>query len=218
MNYFAHALPFLDRPWFAAATGIPDWLTVCDRKVRLRSKHATAFLDSSDTTLAAVAGGVVQHLQDDARFHGTQAFVMTSLELTVAARDALAGERGFRPSFLGHLLVEVLLDAVLIAERPDALQRYYTLLDEVAPEALEAAVNRMAPRPTTRLAALIHGFRQARILSDYAEDDRLMVRLNQVMHRVGCLPLPEGFVGILPDARRLVADRRDALLDLPEWG
>lgn len=218
MNYFAHALPFLDRPWFAAATGIPDWLTVCDRKVRLRSKHATGFLESSDARLAAVAGGVIQHLRDDALFHGTQAFVTTSLELTVVARDTLEGEPGFRPSFLGHLLVEVLLDAVLIAEQPDALQRYYTLLEEVVPEELETAVNRMAPRPTARLAALIHGFRQARILSDYAEDDRLMVRLNQVMRRVGCSPLPEGFIGILPDARRLVADRRDALLDLPGQG
>ncbi len=218
MNYFAHALPFLDRPWFAAATGIPDWLTVCDRKVRLRSKHATAFLDSPDATLAAVAGGVVQHLRDDARFHGTQAFVMTSLELTVAAREALEGERGFRPSFLGHLLVEVLLDAVLIAEQPEALQRYYAILDAIVPERIEAAVNRMAPRPTTRLAALIRGFRQARILSDYAEDGTLMVRLNQIMGRVGCSPLPEGFIDILPDARRLVAGRRDALLDLPKGG
>ena len=218
MNYFAHALPFLDRPWFAAATGIPDWLTVCDRHVRLRSKHATAFLDHADAMVAAVAGGVIQHLRDDARFHGTQAFVTTWLELTAAAREVLDGERGFRPSFLGHLLTEVLLDAALIAERPEALRRYYTALEEVAPAQIEAAVNRMAPRPASRLAALIEGFRRARILSDYAEDGTLMVRLNQVMVRVGCPELPEEFTCILSDARRLVAERQDALLDLPEVG
>lgn len=218
MNYFAHALPFLDRPFFAVATGIPDWLTVCDRQVRLRSKHATPFLDSADSTIAAVAGGVVQHLRDDARFHGTQAFVAAWLELTAAARDALDGERGFRPSFLGHLLVEVLLDAALIADRPEALRRYYALLDEVAPRQIQAAVNRMAPRPTSRLATLIEGFRQARILSDYAEDGTLMVRLNQIMGRVGCPPLPEEFAAILPDARRLVVARQNALLNPPKKG
>ncbi len=216
MNYFAHALPFLDRPWFAAATGIPDWLTVCDRQVRLRSKHAKPFLDDAEATVAAVAGGVVQHLQDDQWFHGTEAFVSTWLELTAAARDALDGERGFRPSFLGHLLTEVLLDAALIAERPEAMHRYYALLDDVVPEQIEVAVNRMAPRSTSNLASLIHGFRQARILSDYAEDGRLMVRLNQIMKRVKCPPLPKTFADLLPDARRLVNERQEALLKLPK--
>jgi hypothetical protein len=138
--------------------------------------------------------------------------------LTVLARDALDNERSFRPTFLGHLLTEVLLDAALIAERPEMLVRYYTILDEVAPEPIEAAVNQMTPRPTARLAAMIHAFRQARILSDYAEDATLMVRLNQVMVRVGCPPLPEGFAGILPDARRLVTRRQEALLHLREEG
>lgn len=215
MNYFAHALPFLDRPSFAVATGIPDWLTVCDRRVRLRSKHAAAYVDSADSMIAAVAGGIIQHLHDDAQFHGTQAFVTTWLELTAAARDALDGERGFRPSFLGHLLVEVLLDAALIAERPEALLHYYALLDEAVPDEIQAAVNRMAPRPAMHLAAMIDGFRGARILSDYAEDGTLMVRLNQIMGRVGCPPLPEDFADILPDARRLVISRQDALLDTP---
>ena len=216
MNYFAHALPFLNRPYFAAATGIPDWPTVCDRQVRLRSKHAMPFLEDDDPTTVDVAGGIIQHLRDDARFHATRAFAETSLELTVLARDALAGERGFRPSFLGHLLTEVLLDAGLIADQPAALARYYALLDEIDPERMEAEVNRMAPRPTTLLAAMIGGFRQARILSDYAEDGKLMVRLNQVMGRVGCPLLPDSFADILPHARHLVTDRQDALLNLPE--
>ena len=32
MNYFAHALPFLDQPYFMAGTAVPDWLTVVDRQ------------------------------------------------------------------------------------------------------------------------------------------------------------------------------------------
>ncbi|MDZ7619074.1 MAG: hypothetical protein U1E05_18860 [Patescibacteria group bacterium] len=216
MNYFAHALPFLDRPYYAAATGIPDWLTVCDRKVRLRSKHVVPFLEDDDPTTVAIAGGILQHLRDDARFHATRAFAETSLALTVLARDALAGESGFRPSFLGHLLTEVLLDAALIADHPAELARYYALLDQIDPERMAVEVNRMVPHPATRLAAMIGGFRLARILSDYAEDGKLMVRLNQVMGRVGCPLLPDSFADILPRARHLVTDRQDALLDLPE--
>ena len=62
MNYFAHALPFLDRPYFLAGTAVPDWLTVADRKVRLRSKHVEVFLDDADPCVAAVASGVLSGL------------------------------------------------------------------------------------------------------------------------------------------------------------
>jgi len=118
MNYFAHALPFLDRPYFAAATGIPDWLTVVDRRVRLRLKLVEPFCVDADPITTAIAGGIRQHLLDDARFHATPAFVETTIAITALAREALGIGPGFQASFLGHLLVEVLLDAVLVERHP----------------------------------------------------------------------------------------------------
>ena len=59
MNYFAHAIPFLDNAYLTAGTGVPDMLTVVDRRVRVRSKHVTPFLADPDPTTAAVAGGDV---------------------------------------------------------------------------------------------------------------------------------------------------------------
>ncbi len=155
MNYFAHALPFLDRPLFVAGACVPDWLTVADRPLRLRPRHAEAFLDDADPGVAEVAAGVLQHLGDDARFHKTRAFAETSLELAVLVRDALAGDGGMRPAFLGHLLVELLLDATLIADDTARLTQYYQLLDDLDAGQIEAAVNRMAPRPTRQLAWFI---------------------------------------------------------------
>jgi len=213
MNYFAHALPFLDDPYFAASTGIPDWLTVVDRQVRVRRKHAEPFLSDENREIVAVAGGILQHLSDDARFHETRAFVELSLELTVLARDHLGADAGFRPAFLGHLLVELLLDATLIAENPAQLDAYWAMLDQVDPARIEAAVNRIAPRPSSRLAWMIDRFRSARILSDYAEDAKLLVRLNQIMGRVRLNELPETFMQVLPEARRKVAQRKEELLE-----
>lgn len=213
MNYFAHALPFLDRPCFVAGASVPDWLTVADRPLRLRPRHAEAFVDDADRCLAEVAAGVLQHLHDDARFHGTRAFAETSLELSVRVRDALGCESGMRPAFLGHLLVELLLDAALIADDPARLTEYYRLLDELDAGQIEAAVNRLAPRPTRRLAGFIELFRRERVLWDYLEDDTLMTRLGQVMRRVRLDPLPDRFVAVLPEARELVADRKTVLLE-----
>ena len=213
MNYFAHALPFLDRPYFLAGTGVPDWLSVVDRQMRLRSKHATAFLTDPDRCVAAVAGGVLQHLREDARFHAGRAFVETSMQLAVRAREALQGETGLRPTFLGHLLTELLLDAALVADEPARLSEYYRVLETVDARRVEAAVNRMAPRPTERLAIFIGHFCRERVLWDYREDHRLMVRLNQVMCRLRLAPLPEEFAAVLPAARVLVVERKAALLE-----
>ena len=125
MNYFAHALPFLDDPYFAAGTGVPDWLTVVDRGVRIRRKHAEPLADDADPLTAAVARGVIQHIADDARFHQSRAFSEVSLGLTARFREVLGEPSGYRPPFLGHVLVEVLLDASLIADHPTRLEEYY---------------------------------------------------------------------------------------------
>lgn len=213
MNYFAHALPFLDNPYFAAGTGVPDWLTVADRPVRVRVKHAEPFADDPDRPTASVARGVIQHVRDDACFHQTRAFAELSLELSAAVRDLLGEDPGFRAAFLGHLLVEVLLDASLIAEDTARLEAYYRTIDSVDPRVIEEAVNRMAPRKTTRLALMISRFSEARILWDYLEDAKLLKRLNQVMHRAKLAQLPDHFVDLLPEARRRVDDRKAELLE-----
>ena len=199
---------------------MPDWLTVADRQVRVADEAPGAAPGGRGSGRGGGAGrGCCQHLHDDARFHETRAFAELSLGLCVAARDVLAGEAGFRPSFLGHLLVELLLDAALIAENPRRLEHYYRLLDSVDAAWVQDAVNRIAPRPTERLAWFISAFRRERILWDYLEDARLMVRLNQVMHRVRLAPLPARFQEVLPEARQLVAARKTELLDgIPSHG
>jgi len=212
MNYFAHALPLLDRPYFAAGAGVPDWLAVADRRVRLRIKHVEPFLADADPLAAAVAGGVRRHLDEDARFHNTRAFAELSWQLTVMVRDALRDREGLRPSFLGHILVEILLDATLALENPHLLERYYGLLEEIEPGLVQAAVNRMAPRPTDRLSIMIAEFRRQRVLWDYLEDDKLLMRLNQIMRRVKLPPLPDEFAGIFTSARRMVGERKNDLL------
>jgi hypothetical protein len=115
--------------------------------------------------------------------------------------------------FLGHLLLEVLLDAALIADNVERLAEYYRVLGGVDPGQVEAALNRMATRPTQRLAAFMDLFCHERILWNYREDDTLMTRLNQVMQRVQLAPLPDAFTALLPTARKLVIERRCALLE-----
>jgi hypothetical protein len=216
MNYLAHGWQFTDDPYFLAGTAAPDWLCVADRGVRVRSKNAAAWTSDKDSQLAAFARGICRHHADDRWFHESRAFVELSLEFSSRIRGALPADEGFRPWFLGHILVELLLDAALVEEKPERLTAYYGALAEVEAATIEAAVNRIATHPTDRLAGFISIFCRERFLWDYSDDGKLLVRLNQVMRRVRLPALPASFVELLPAMRSAVQRRRIELLQLSD--
>lgn len=213
MNYFAHGYAHLDRPYFLCGTAVPDWLSVVDRKMRTRAKRARLFVDEPEPRVADLAKGIVQHHHDDHWFHQTRVFTELSLQFTVMIRDALDEDAGFRPSFLGHILVEILLDAALIQRAPKRLDLYYDALRQVDAAFVAATVNRMATRTSDSLADFIRRFCSAGVLYDYNDDDRLIWRLNMIMRRVGLPVLPGGFANILRMGRQIVEQRKSELLD-----
>jgi hypothetical protein len=212
MNYFAHGRDFIDDPYFLAGTAAPDWLVVSDRGVKVRAQHAALFVDDVNPIVQAVARGIAQHHHDDGWFHTTLAFHELSLELTTRSRALLPADGGFRASFLGHILVELLLDDALIAECPVRLDDYYAAMARLDRQDVERAVNRISPRPAERLAWFIEQFLAERFLSDYRDDARLLFRLNQVMQRANLPQLPDEYRELFEPARAMVRGRRDALL------
>ncbi len=212
MNYLAHGWRFAEQPYFLAGTAVPDWLSVIDRKMRARGKTAALFVDDADENLSALARGIVQHHRDDEWFHQTTAFNELSLAFTLQVRDALPVDDGFRPSFLGHILVELLLDATLTEEEPSRLDNYYTALAQADPAFLQGAINRLSTRQSDKVAYLVTRFLQERFLYDYAEDGKLLVRLNHVMQRAGLPQLPAELADLFPEMRDQVRLRRNELL------
>jgi len=213
MNYFAHGCRFVDDAYFLAGTALPDWLSVVNRRARVRSKLVAPHGESADPRTASLARGMLQHLHDDAWFHATPAFYELNAQLTAMVRSVLTPDDSLRPSFLGHILVEILLDAALIARQPELLDRYYQALEQVDSSAVQAAVNSMLVHPVERLDWFIGRFRDERFLCDYADDAKLWFRLNQVMRRVQLPPLPESLLEVLPQCRDRVSQRVDQLLD-----
>ena len=172
-------------------------------------------MSHADPRIAEVAAGIVQHHHDDRWFHQTRAFAELSLQLTTSVRAVLSHDDGFRPSFLGHILVEILLDAALIAEAPDRLDAYHEALQSVDPQLVGDVVNQLATRPSELWPVFIPHFCAERFLYDYLEDAKLLSRLNRVMRRLQLPPLPDEFQAILPAARHAVGQRRQELLTPP---
>ncbi|MEM6691012.1 MAG: hypothetical protein AAF664_16410 [Planctomycetota bacterium] len=216
MNFLAHAAPYLHEPWVAIGSCVPDWLSAVDRKIRARRRMAEEFLDSGDEVLASVATGICHHIDDDRWFHGSEAFTTMNLQLAVELRDLLPGDRGFRPMFVGHILIEMLLDAHRIRRTPEVCDRFYEILSSADHEQTQAAVNKITGRPTDKLVDVIQRFTEIEFLRDYLDVERLLFRLNQVMKRVKLDPLPTQLSEWLLKTDTRVGEHYERLLAGPQ--
>jgi hypothetical protein len=220
MNYLAHGIRFLDRPYFMAGTAVPDWLSVVDRRVRMRTKRIGPLLPEwpADSPEREVALGILQHLSDDDWFHTTLGFHDITGRMTVLFREALPGDT-FLNSFLGHVVTELLIDAELSERHPSHLETYYRSLQSIDPHVVERVVNASARESTALLAEFIPLFIAEGFLHDYRDSAKLLRRLNQVMKRVKLEPLPELTIEVLDAGRGLVATHLPSLLppDLFDW-
>ena len=215
MNYLAHAINYLDRPLFMSGTGVPDMLSVVDRKVRVRSRNLTPLIDSQDSEVVEIATGILQHLHDDQWFHATKIFNQLNLEFALALRDADPEDTSLRPRFLGHIVIELLLDARLAELHPGVLDRYYEILVRVDAEQIQQVINLASTCQTDQFVRFFEAFCRERFLYDYLDDDRLAYRLNQVMKRVGLPTFGDSVTELFASMRQRVYQCHTELL-LPD--
>ncbi len=217
MNSFSHALPFLDRhPYYAIGCALPDWLGAVDRRCRVRKNGAAEYLDHEDPILSNIAGGITQHIDDDRWFHQGPKFTELSMKFAVELRELLVKEPGFRPGFLGHIIIELLLDAYLHLKNPGKLDQFYESVLGSDPQLIQETVNRMATRPTDKLEPYFKIFEREKYLYDYVDDERLMYRVNHVLRRVKLNEVDETITDWVGSARTRVYDAaKDLLFEYP---
>jgi len=212
LNYFVHAIRYLDQPYFCAGVAVPDWLSVVDRKSRVRRKGIEKHQSKLTGDDLEIAMGALQHLDDDRWFHNTAGFYLVTAKLAEAFREILPEQGSWKCGFLGHIVMELLLDAVFIADHPQLLDDYYQVMEQLDADRVERVISQLATHPPQHLASLIKRFCKERFLADYVDDERLLFRLNQVMKRVKLTQLPPETVDVLAYGRTVVRENRHNLL------
>lgn len=191
---------------------MPDWLSVVDRKCRVRSKFVSQKIDQLEGTALDIALGIQQHLHDDRWFHGTEAFYKVTAEMAGSFRETIGTTEHGYSGFLGHIVMELLLDAALIEQHREQLDQFYQALSSINRSHVQSVVSELATRPADNLAHWIDLFIRERFLEDYLDDERLLTRLNQVMKRVSLPKLPPQTVQTLQFGRELVRNQVFQLL------
>lgn len=162
--------------------------------------------------------GILQHHQDDDIFHRCEPFQQLEGELGQEFRKHMPDKYDHRPGFLGHVVVELLLDDVLSSRDDTLLDRFYAAMSQVDPQLVESVVNQMSTKKTDKLAWFIDKFMEVKFLYDYADDQTLFLRLNQVLKRVKLPVMDNEVMAVLPIARELVHERADLLFDTVSAG
>lgn len=211
MNYLAHAIDVLDDPWALAGTSLPDWLRVVDKRARLRPALLRDLPLAGGTPSASVRDGVVRHHDDDARFHTNPTFEALSHDAVHTIR-ALSPDPRLRASALGHIVVEMLLDACLAEARPGAIERYYDALHDIDDALLASCARAWTQSSLEHLPVLLDRFRRARFLFVYATDDGVIEALEGVCRRAGLAPPPGGTVDVVAALRPRVREAAAALV------
>ncbi len=85
-------------------------------------------------------------------------------------RQQLAAGLGHQAGFLGHISVELLMDAVLIERQPGLVDQYYRMLDALDHSKLQVAANKICKSPVSNLVILLPRFIQERFLADYPDN------------------------------------------------
>ena len=212
MNFFSHAVDYLHAPLFMAGTAVPDMLSVIDRKVRVRSRGLEPLWYDADPDVVEIARGIHQHLKDDRWFHANLTFQQLNLQFSQSLREVNPDDESMRPWFLGHILIELILDALLISQHPGQLDVYYQKMEQVDSALIQTVINRVARTPTYDFVRFFEAFCKERFLFDYGDDERLAYRLNQVMERVGLEPFGAPVVALFPGFRQQVGLLQHELL------
>lgn len=212
MNSFAHALPFLDKPYYAVGASLPDWLAAADRKCRVRRKRAVDWVDDEDPIVADVAAGVVQHLKDDHWFHTSAVFRDFEMRFAVEIREIYDGEKSMRPGFVAHVMVEMFIDSWLQQNFPGQLERYYEMIAEVDAQKVQDAINRFATNATDKLVPAMEMFLSERFIFDYVTDEGAVYRMSRVLQRIGLEPLDDKILPWAATARPRVNEQIKGLL------
>ena len=214
MNYLAHGFRFLDDSLYVAGTAVPDWLRVAAPRIRARARLVQAKIDDGvDEHDFRLCHGIMQHHSDDDVFHASIVFQDLCEDLAVRFRQLMPDRYDHRPGLLGHIITELLLDNEMARRDPTLLPRYYETLESVDASWVQDSVNGIVYRPADRLAEFIDIFCDIKFLYDYADNDRLMMRLNQVIKRAQLTELDPTVFPVFDYGRQLLEQRADDLLE-----
>jgi len=189
VNFLAHyvlATRFLTPadplPPYVVGSALPDLLPLAADRVRLRPVLVER-QPAPTAEEAALRVGVLVHLATDAAFHKTQAFAGAQAEAGRLLDQAAFGGIRVRRFFLGHVLVELALDAFLLRGDPTIADGFYVAFAAADRACVTRWMEAAVGQPLPDLPAVLMRFARSRYLYQYADDEGVATGLSRLCAR-----------------------------------
>lgn len=188
MNFISHF--YFDRhvpdSLFAVGVSTPDLLSIYNRSIRLhdrRIQHLTTIAGTPEQQ--QFLHGVLRHFDGDKVFHSSKFFEEETHHLSAVLRQAFGEAQIPRSFFVSHVLLELIIDKVLIADSAELLNQYYGHF-EAHPIPLMVALTEWAAG--TRIPGygqFLEKFLERKFLYRYRDWGYVGLVLKHILQRVG---------------------------------
>lgn len=167
---------------------MPDLVTIYDRSLRApRLLKRLGEMTAREPAAPGVAAGVSFHLTVDSHFHRDALFTDGYRGIRDTLRQA-SDTPGLRRMLPAHVLHELFLDHLLLADDPDLAERFYELVEDNQDLIVDSAglTERQAAQG---LREFLQRVAHDRFVDDYGDLDGLYYRMNRILARYRQRPL-----------------------------
>lgn len=188
MNFISHF--YLDRDvqnsLFIAGSITPDLMSIYNSGLRIKNSHLKRFHSNLHPDVPeSFVRGLARHFFVDRIFHSSVHFTAETQRISRELAERFPQYDIQRKFFIGHILLELLLDKILIDSHPDLLNEFYAHFSR--PEEyllMQNATAEVSGHDLPKYTSFLKKFYDHKYLRQYQRYEHIVFVLNQILRRV----------------------------------
>lgn len=167
-----------------AGAASPDLMSVYGGHHRLRPGMIRRMSWLPEGAEKPFIAGIRRHFEADAWFHQSALFLDPVHELAAVIRSEYSTLKLRHPSFISHILFELVLDKVLLEQIPGLCERFYAEWHTLDPARVKDISRKVTGYPLEGYETYLRQFRERAYLFRYADTGHIAMVLHRILQRV----------------------------------
>ncbi len=178
MNFISHFYCHqTDSPYHNFGLHFPDFLGIVNREYKL-----TQFLTDYQGNCEEFLIGIKNHIRADEIWHSHIYFKEKTEQIKKVLADFEMLEKPYRPFFMTHVMLEILLDRAIILNEQQVAINMYQSLEKCDLNFLKALF--VDEKSNDKFNRFFHEFLKNRYTLTYADNEMFIYALNRLFSRV----------------------------------
>jgi hypothetical protein len=188
MNFISHF--YIDRDvqnsLFIVGSITPDLMSIYNSSLRIKKSHLNRFQSNLHPDVPqSFVDGLARHFFVDRVFHSSVHFQAETQRISRELAQRFPQYDIQRKFFIGHILLELLLDKILIDSNPDLLEDFYAHFSQAEEYPLiQNATAEISGHDLPKYTSFLKKFHDHKYLRQYQKYEHISFVLNHILRRV----------------------------------